>query len=175
MYRWLILSLCSKWDMRLWFTKVITKLCKLTYVWLCEGLYCCGPASVTAILEGKTNLKYDIPFVFAEVNADCVDWMVSEHIKPSHSGTATVKFSCTVCYSWLNMLSPMASRWKLTARSRKSSLTQREWARIFLPKLWTPTSGRTSPTPTSKKKVGSHTHTSADQSWGYIHTMMLLF
>lgn len=41
-------------------------------------VYCCGPAPVKAILNGETALKYDIPFVFAEVNADCVDWLVSE-------------------------------------------------------------------------------------------------
>ncbi|XP_054473771.1 protein-glutamine gamma-glutamyltransferase E-like [Anoplopoma fimbria] len=41
-----------------------------------EGVYCCGPAPVKAILEGQTDLKYDIPFVFAEVNADCIDWLV---------------------------------------------------------------------------------------------------
>ncbi|KAM7401597.1 hypothetical protein PAMP_016902 [Pampus punctatissimus] len=41
-----------------------------------DGVYCCGPASVKAILNGETHLKYDIPFVYAEVNADCVDWLV---------------------------------------------------------------------------------------------------
>lgn len=42
------------------------------------GVYCCGPASVKAILSGETHIKYDMPFVYAEVNADCVDWLVSE-------------------------------------------------------------------------------------------------
>ncbi|TMS19085.1 Protein-glutamine gamma-glutamyltransferase E [Larimichthys crocea] len=41
-----------------------------------DGVYCCGPAPVKAILKGETHLKYDVPFVFAEVNADCVDWLV---------------------------------------------------------------------------------------------------
>ncbi|KAM9361402.1 protein-glutamine gamma-glutamyltransferase 2-like [Symphorus nematophorus] len=45
---------------------------------LSDGVYCCGPAPVQAILEGQTDLKYDIPFVFAEVNADCIDWLVKE-------------------------------------------------------------------------------------------------
>ncbi|XP_067360806.1 protein-glutamine gamma-glutamyltransferase E-like isoform X2 [Channa argus] len=40
------------------------------------GVYCCGPASVKAILNGETGLRYDTPFVYAEVNADCVDWLV---------------------------------------------------------------------------------------------------
>ncbi|XP_056294501.1 protein-glutamine gamma-glutamyltransferase 6 [Pseudoliparis swirei] len=41
-----------------------------------EGIYCCGPTSVTSILNGQTDLRYDIPFVYAEVNADCIDWLV---------------------------------------------------------------------------------------------------
>ncbi|KAM4741222.1 LOW QUALITY PROTEIN: protein-glutamine gamma-glutamyltransferase E-like [Anableps anableps] len=41
-----------------------------------EGLFCCGPASVAAILNGEIDLKYDVPFVFAEVNADAVYWLV---------------------------------------------------------------------------------------------------
>ncbi|XP_060925998.1 protein-glutamine gamma-glutamyltransferase E [Limanda limanda] len=41
-----------------------------------NGVYCCGPASVKAIRSGNIDLKYDIPFIFAEVNADCVDWLV---------------------------------------------------------------------------------------------------
>lgn len=44
---------------------------------LVVGVYCCGPAPVKAILNGDTDLKYDVPFVFAEVNADCIDWLVS--------------------------------------------------------------------------------------------------
>ncbi|XP_036386811.1 protein-glutamine gamma-glutamyltransferase 2-like [Megalops cyprinoides] len=43
---------------------------------LSEGVHCCGPAPVKAILEGHTDVKYDVPFVFAEVNADRVTWMV---------------------------------------------------------------------------------------------------
>uniref|UniRef100_A0ACB8EFS9 Uncharacterized protein n=1 Tax=Sphaerodactylus townsendi TaxID=933632 RepID=A0ACB8EFS9_9SAUR len=38
------------------------------------GLFRCGPASLVAIKEGDVDLKYDCPFVFAEVNADCVSW-----------------------------------------------------------------------------------------------------
>ncbi|XP_023256921.1 protein-glutamine gamma-glutamyltransferase 5-like [Seriola lalandi dorsalis] len=41
-----------------------------------DGVYCCGPAPLTAIKNGHINSKYDLPFVFAEVNADCVDWLV---------------------------------------------------------------------------------------------------
>ncbi|NWT35659.1 TGM3 glutamyltransferase, partial [Chroicocephalus maculipennis] len=39
-----------------------------------EGIYQCGPASRKAIKEGDVELDYDCPFVFAEVNADCMYW-----------------------------------------------------------------------------------------------------
>ncbi|KAK9529613.1 hypothetical protein VZT92_013693 [Zoarces viviparus] len=39
------------------------------------GIYCCGPAPVTAIRSGEIDLKYDIPFVFTEVNADLNHWL----------------------------------------------------------------------------------------------------
>ncbi|NWX95064.1 TGM2 glutamyltransferase, partial [Nothoprocta ornata] len=41
-----------------------------------EGVFCCGPAPVKAVKEGDLQLKYDTPFVFAEVNADVVYWIV---------------------------------------------------------------------------------------------------
>ncbi|XP_028303340.1 protein-glutamine gamma-glutamyltransferase 5 [Gouania willdenowi] len=40
------------------------------------GVFRCGPAPVKAIRKGKTHLQYDTPFVFAEVNADCIDWLI---------------------------------------------------------------------------------------------------
>lgn len=42
------------------------------------GTYCCGPVPVRAIKEGDLSVKYDAPFVFAEVNADVVDWIRQE-------------------------------------------------------------------------------------------------
>lgn len=38
-------------------------------------MYCCGPVPVKAIKEGELLLKYDVPFVFAEVNADVITMM----------------------------------------------------------------------------------------------------
>ncbi|XP_071173107.1 protein-glutamine gamma-glutamyltransferase K-like isoform X1 [Mytilus edulis] len=38
------------------------------------GMYQCGPMSVAAIKTGNCELLYDGPFVFAEVNADKVNW-----------------------------------------------------------------------------------------------------
>uniref|UniRef100_K7FAI3 Protein-glutamine gamma-glutamyltransferase 2 n=1 Tax=Pelodiscus sinensis TaxID=13735 RepID=K7FAI3_PELSI len=43
-----------------------------------EGAYCCGPAPVTAIKEGELAMKYDSRFVFAEVNADVVYWLLKK-------------------------------------------------------------------------------------------------
>lgn len=48
----------------------------VTVALLRAGVYCCGPAPVKAIKEGDMLLKYDIPFIFAEVNADVVYWVV---------------------------------------------------------------------------------------------------
>lgn len=41
-----------------------------------NGIFCCGPAPVKAIKEGDINLNYDCPFIFAEVNADIIKWVV---------------------------------------------------------------------------------------------------
>ncbi|KAK6174756.1 hypothetical protein SNE40_017973 [Patella caerulea] len=40
-----------------------------------DGVYCCGPASMTAIKNGELGLPYDGPFIFAEVNADKIYWV----------------------------------------------------------------------------------------------------
>uniref|UniRef100_A0AAY4CQF8 Protein-glutamine gamma-glutamyltransferase K n=1 Tax=Denticeps clupeoides TaxID=299321 RepID=A0AAY4CQF8_9TELE len=39
-----------------------------------QGMFRCGPASVNAIRSGLVYLKYDAPFVFAEVNSDKIYW-----------------------------------------------------------------------------------------------------
>uniref|UniRef100_A0A8C8S1P3 Protein-glutamine gamma-glutamyltransferase K n=1 Tax=Pelusios castaneus TaxID=367368 RepID=A0A8C8S1P3_9SAUR len=39
-----------------------------------SGIFCCGPCSVEAIKNGQVYLKYDAPFIFAEVNSDKVYW-----------------------------------------------------------------------------------------------------
>uniref|UniRef100_A0A3B3C9G0 protein-glutamine gamma-glutamyltransferase n=1 Tax=Oryzias melastigma TaxID=30732 RepID=A0A3B3C9G0_ORYME len=41
-----------------------------------DGVFCCGPCPVTAIKEGNLQVKYDAPFIFAEVNADITHWRV---------------------------------------------------------------------------------------------------
>ncbi|TRY67987.1 hypothetical protein DNTS_035550 [Danionella cerebrum] len=39
-----------------------------------QGIFRCGPTPVAAIRSGQVFLKYDAPFVFAEVNSDVVFW-----------------------------------------------------------------------------------------------------
>ncbi|KAM3870246.1 protein-glutamine gamma-glutamyltransferase 2-like [Diretmus argenteus] len=41
-----------------------------------DGVYSCGPCPVIAIKEGDLGMKYDARFVFAEVNADVIYWIV---------------------------------------------------------------------------------------------------
>ncbi|KAG9473936.1 protein-glutamine gamma-glutamyltransferase 2 [Eleutherodactylus coqui] len=40
-----------------------------------DGVYCCGPAPVLAVKEGDLAISYDVPFVYAEVNADVVYYL----------------------------------------------------------------------------------------------------
>ncbi|KAM5304138.1 protein-glutamine gamma-glutamyltransferase E [Glossophaga mutica] len=40
-----------------------------------QGVFQCGPASVSGIREGDVHLDFDMPFVFAEVNADRITWI----------------------------------------------------------------------------------------------------
>ncbi|XP_071786426.1 protein-glutamine gamma-glutamyltransferase K-like [Asterias amurensis] len=47
-----------------------------------HGVYCLGPASLTAIKQGHVQLNYDTKFAFAEVNAEKVYWKVFKSRKP---------------------------------------------------------------------------------------------
>ncbi|KAM6169267.1 protein-glutamine gamma-glutamyltransferase 4-like [Rhynchocyon petersi] len=40
------------------------------------GVYCCGPSPVTAIRKGDIFIGYDTKFIFSEVNADQITWIV---------------------------------------------------------------------------------------------------
>ncbi|XP_045689192.1 protein-glutamine gamma-glutamyltransferase E [Phyllostomus hastatus] len=40
-----------------------------------QGVFQCGPASVSGIREGDVHLDFDMPFIFAEVNADRITWI----------------------------------------------------------------------------------------------------
>ncbi|XP_052507146.1 protein-glutamine gamma-glutamyltransferase E [Budorcas taxicolor] len=40
-----------------------------------QGVFQCGPASVIAVREGDVDWDFDMPFIFAEVNADRITWI----------------------------------------------------------------------------------------------------
>ena len=44
-----------------------------------NSMFCCGPASVTAIRRGEVLKPYDGEFVFAMANADQVFWRYNEN------------------------------------------------------------------------------------------------
>ncbi|XP_076840804.1 protein-glutamine gamma-glutamyltransferase 2a isoform X2 [Brachyhypopomus gauderio] len=41
-----------------------------------DGVFCCGPVPVRAIKEGDLSASYDAPFVYAEVNADVIEYVI---------------------------------------------------------------------------------------------------
>lgn len=43
-----------------------------------DGVFCCGPCPVRAVRDGEVGVKYDAPFIFSEINADVVHWIVGE-------------------------------------------------------------------------------------------------
>ncbi|KAG9473944.1 protein-glutamine gamma-glutamyltransferase E-like isoform X2 [Eleutherodactylus coqui] len=45
---------------------------------LSGGIFCLGPCAQKAVKEGEVTMKYDTQFVYAEVNAVCKDWMVTD-------------------------------------------------------------------------------------------------
>ncbi|XP_041639553.1 protein-glutamine gamma-glutamyltransferase 5-like [Cheilinus undulatus] len=54
-----------------------------------DGVYCCGPSPKLAILSGHTEVEFDTPFVYAEVNADCVVWVIKDNGKCEKMETDT--------------------------------------------------------------------------------------
>uniref|UniRef100_UPI0037E9AFDD transglutaminase 5, like n=1 Tax=Semicossyphus pulcher TaxID=241346 RepID=UPI0037E9AFDD len=61
------------------------------------GVFCCGPAPVKAIKDKRIDLVYDIPFVYAEVNADIHTIVLSgEKVLSVNKDTERVgSFICT--------------------------------------------------------------------------------
>ena len=52
--------------------------------------YQCGPAPVEAVRRGEMGMGYDVPFVFAEVNADICHFVKDE---ASHWGFKRTKMN----------------------------------------------------------------------------------
>lgn len=57
--------------MRKWEIYIVKR---LNILFINAGQYRCGPASLEAIKNGEIRRPYDVPFVFAEVNADKLFW-----------------------------------------------------------------------------------------------------
>lgn len=74
------------------------------------GIFCVGPASVTAIKQGLVTLPYDTGFVFAEVNADRINWVRDE------SG------------SYKKFVEPNVIGWNISTKSCPKK-TRYEWGR----------------------------------------------
>ncbi|CAJ0948695.1 unnamed protein product [Ranitomeya imitator] len=57
-----------------------------------QEMYRCGPTSVIAVKEGDLHVGFDTPFVFAEVNADRVNWVINKDgsKEKAHSDTKYV-------------------------------------------------------------------------------------
>ncbi|XP_049555695.1 protein-glutamine gamma-glutamyltransferase E isoform X2 [Orcinus orca] len=58
-----------------------------------QGVFQCGPASVIALREGNVDWDYDMPFIFAEVNADRITWIYNAStgsLKKNFSNTRTI-------------------------------------------------------------------------------------
>uniref|UniRef100_A0A4W6ERX5 Protein-glutamine gamma-glutamyltransferase 2 n=1 Tax=Lates calcarifer TaxID=8187 RepID=A0A4W6ERX5_LATCA len=89
-----------------------------------DGVFCCGPASVKAILNGDTHLKYDVPFVFAEVNADCVDWLVKADGSKVKIFSDTKRIGQNISTKYIGS----NKRWNITDnyKHREGSETERE-------------------------------------------------
>nr|XP_023651201.1 protein-glutamine gamma-glutamyltransferase 5-like [Paramormyrops kingsleyae] len=87
-----------------------------------NGLYCCGPAPVKAVLEGHVDVKYDVPFVFAEVNADIVTWMILSNGSKIMLNSDT----CEVGQNISTKMVGMDKRSDITASYKYTEGTQKE-------------------------------------------------
>lgn len=61
-----------------------------------SGIYQCGPAPLEAIKRGEVHLSYDTPFVFAEVNADRVNWQIEDNGELTNIGSNKSRFVVNV-------------------------------------------------------------------------------
>lgn len=52
-------------------------------------MYQCGPCPVAAVRKGDIHIGFDTAFVFSEVNAEVVTWIVEDGDKLTPSGINT--------------------------------------------------------------------------------------
>uniref|UniRef100_A0A3B3UH76 Transglutaminase 5, like n=1 Tax=Poecilia latipinna TaxID=48699 RepID=A0A3B3UH76_9TELE len=61
------------------------------------GVFCCGPAPVKGIRNQRTDLIYDIPFVYAAVNADVHTIILSSHDQVVGFSKDTERIGSLIC------------------------------------------------------------------------------
>lgn len=61
------------------------------FLFVRSGVFCCGPVPVRAVKEGDLSAKFDAPFVYAEVNADVVDYLILSNDKVVKAGGSTTR------------------------------------------------------------------------------------
>lgn len=93
-----------------------------------SDVYCCGPAPVKAIREGHADIKYDVPFVFGEVNADKVSWLVMANgsKKRIQSDTKAVGQSISTKAVGSNKRQDITDNYKYTEGSEKERAAYEE-------------------------------------------------
>ncbi|XP_071398940.1 transglutaminase 5, like [Centroberyx affinis] len=79
-----------------------------------RGVFCCGPAPVKAIMDRRIDLIYDIPFVYAEVNADIHTIIVKQGQVLSHS-TDTERVGSLICTKAVGF----PRLWNITAQYKR--------------------------------------------------------
>ncbi|KAM9249936.1 protein-glutamine gamma-glutamyltransferase E [Dugong dugon] len=56
-----------------------------------QGVFQCGPASVFGVREGDMDLDFDMPFIFAEVNADRTTWIYDNNTNSLRKNSSDVR------------------------------------------------------------------------------------
>lgn len=91
------------------------------------GIYRCGPAPVKAIQKRQIDLAYDVPFIYAEVNADVQVYIVRQ-AQILGSTTVTDRVGVLICTKSMGSNQPQDIT--CTYKHKKGEIGERE--RIFL-------------------------------------------
>ena len=113
------------------------------------GEFCCGPCPVAAIKEGNLVVKYDAPFVFAEVNADIIYWIVQRDGQRRKVNNFSFKgLSCL-------LKSNSSDGSDTCCYCHSSERTMPVWGGTSAQKAFTATTEKMSPCTTNIRKVSS--------------------
>lgn len=111
---------------------VTSNKCEINSTFCPSGEFCCGPCPVTAIKEGNLGVKYDAPFIFAEVNADIIHWI----IKPNGQRQKVKDPSLLTEYCKYNSTKQVDDIYDhLYYHCHRSEWTRGVWGRTSAPKV----------------------------------------